>query len=37
MNKHNTRHPDTREHRRAERPTIGLFTYSIMDTISQAV
>ncbi len=32
MNNHNTLHPDT-----GERPTIGLFTYSITDTIGEAV
>jgi len=37
MNNHNTLHPDTGKRDRAERPTIGLFTYSIADTISQAV
>lgn len=37
MNNHNTRHPDTGARVHAERPTIGLFTYGIMDTISQAV
>ncbi len=37
MNNHNTHHPDTRAHSRTERPTIGLFTYGIVDTLSQAV
>lgn len=37
MNDHNVLQPDTRKQPRAERPTIGLFTYGLMDTISQAV
>jgi len=37
MNNHNTYHPDDENRARAERPTIGLFTYGLMDTIGQAV
>ncbi|MEJ5309533.1 MAG: substrate-binding domain-containing protein [Anaerolineae bacterium] len=37
MNNHNTHHLATGAHPRAERPTIALFTYGLMDTISQAV
>jgi DNA-binding LacI/PurR family transcriptional regulator/GAF domain-containing protein len=37
MDDNNTLHSDHGERTRIERPTIGLFTYGLMDTISQAV
>ena len=37
MDDNNTRHSDHEERTRTERPTIGLFTYGLMDTLTQAV